>query len=132
MTATDCIVIKIRLPIPASALSPNARRLWHKKCGPVRDARLVAKLLAIDAMNRMKLWIPPKWKHAETSTVFYFPTNRRRDEDNYSAIMKHSRDGFADAGVVVNDSGFTHKRPVLLVDKIDPRVEVEIREVPAS
>lgn len=118
--------ITITLPIPAAALSPNARRLWHQKCGPVRDARLAAKLLAIDAMNRMKMWVAPKWEWAEVQATFYYPTNRRRDSDNSAACLKSSLDGIADAGIVENDSGFIHHPPVLLVDKVNPRVELTI------
>jgi hypothetical protein len=118
--------IAITVPIPSAALSPNARRLWHQKCGPVRDARLHAKLLAIDCMNRLKMWTPPRWERAEVQATFYYPTKRRRDADNSASCLKPTLDGFADAGIVANDSGFTHKPVVLLVDKENPRVEITI------
>lgn len=122
-------MLTILLPIPASAMSPNARRLWHQKCGPVREARQFARLAAIDAMNRQQIWTPPRWERAETHTRFYFPTNRRRDDDNCMSTLKPVWDGFADAGIVKNDSGFTHHPPTIEVDKIDPRVEVDVCEI---
>lgn len=121
--------LTITLPIPFQVQSPNrGGGHWSKKSGPIATSRLLAKLEAINAMNRMKVWEPPRWKEAETVAVFYYETKRRRDRDNSGASLKAYWDGIADAEIVQNDAGFIHHPPELLVDKDKPRVVLTIRE----
>ncbi len=95
--------ITIKLPLPDKSLSPNARVHWSKKQKGVE--RLFAKLTA---MNAMYPYDGPKWKRASVQCVFTFKDRRSRDKDNYLAMMKSDFDGFADAEIITNDSGFTY------------------------
>ena len=58
----------------------------------------------MDAMRKQG-W-PENVERAEMWITFVDPTPRRRDRDNHQAMCKSYCDGFADAGVIVNDSGF--------------------------
>lgn len=117
--------MKFTLPIPHKSLSPNARVHWATKAKHTRTFRRLAYATAI-----MSLWgtIKTKWPAATIQMTFFWPTNRRRDKDNADASMKAARDGFADAGIVVNDCAFVTLPSVFAVDKNNPRVEVEILE----
>lgn len=126
----------IKLPLPSRTLSPNASRQIHfgTKGRAVKKARMDAGLAAIDMMNRLfpgqrTKWIP--WNKATALCRFYFKTNRGQDGDNALGSCKAYFDGLADAGVVVNDKVIQHLAPEIHFDKNDPRVEIEILEVPA-
>ncbi len=121
--------LTITLPIPVRALTPNGRPNPWQKSSLVGVARQHARLEALNVMNRLGWRESPKWKRAKVAAVFYFATKRRRDKDNFSSAMKFYNDGFADAGIVENDSGFTHDPPVLLTDALRPRVEITITEI---
>ncbi len=69
---------------------------------------------------------------AEVTLKYFFPSNARRDPDNYSG--KFIMDGLVSAGILVDDS-FEHVELKLIkggVDKKAPRVEVEITELEVS
>lgn len=64
-------------------------------------------------------------------TITWICKNRRKDKDNIMAGTKFILDGLVAAGVIENDGwkqigDISHK---FKVDKHNPRVEVEIREV---
>lgn len=122
-------MITITLPLPSDALSPNARKHWSRKVGPTKLARELAKLESLNAMNRMGLIASPRWKHAATQIRAWFPTSRNRDADNLLASCKAVFDGMADAGIVINDSGFVHNSPQMAVSKDDPRMEIDVWEI---
>jgi Holliday junction resolvase RusA-like endonuclease len=119
----------IVLPWPANALSPNARPHWRKLHRASADARRDACFAAIDAMNRCH------WQtvdRAKTKITFFHkpdspkkPQYRDRDGDNHLRMLKPTFDGFADARVIVNDSGFRHEPIEFKPDK-NRRVEIEI------
>jgi crossover junction endodeoxyribonuclease RusA len=114
----------ITLPWPAATLSPNARPHWAAKHRATQHARLAAKLFAMDAMRRQG------WKGRVTNaraslTFFHRKDGRRRDGDNHLAMCKAYFDGVADAGVIADDSGFTHSPPKFVPDG-KKRVELVI------
>lgn len=68
---------------------------------------------------------------AEFTYTFYFPDHRRRDVDNLLLTPKFINDGFVEADVIVDDNG---ERLRLMFqpfeyDKLNPRVEIVIREI---
>lgn len=96
--------LKIELPWPAQLLSPNGRPHWAKLAKAKADHRGWAWAAATSAI-RSQGW-PKRVEAAEIVTRFIDPAKRRRDRDNHQAMCKAYLDGFADAGVIVNDAGF--------------------------
>lgn len=114
--------------LPPKALHPNARsRTYHKKAKATKAYRALVK---IDAQAALRCDRPMLVK-ATARAVFYFAKPALRDEDNAQASLKAAWDALADAGLLANDRGLTHERPVFNVDRIRPRVELTIRELPA-
>lgn len=109
------------LPIPNKILSPNARPHWAAKAKAVKAHRRDAWLLACGSIFHNSIW-----EKATIRYTFYWPTKAKRDDDNAVAMCKAYRDGIADAGVVVNDSAFSTLPPVMLHDKKNPRLEIQI------
>jgi len=109
------------LPIPNKILSPNARPHWAAKSKAVKAHRFDAKWLALKRTDKDACW-----EKATIRYTFYWPTKAKRDDDNAVAMCKAYRDGIADAGVVVNDSAFSTLPPVMLHDKKNPRLEIQI------
>ncbi|WP_069649655.1 RusA family crossover junction endodeoxyribonuclease [Caloranaerobacter ferrireducens] len=63
--------------------------------------------------------------------ITWYCKDRRKDKDNIAAGLKFILDGLVKAGVIENDgwkqiNDFTHR---FKVDKKNPRIEVEIKEV---
>lgn len=115
--------MKITLPMPPKALSPNARVHWRTKAKATKAYRNAAKWTASEDR-------PAKpWLQASAQATFYCKINRRRDGDNYLASLKSAFDGLRDAGVILDDSGITHLPVRFEVDKANPRVEIQIEEV---
>jgi Holliday junction resolvase RusA-like endonuclease len=115
--------IHLVLPLPPKGCSPNDRPAhWSQQRRVMREYKHQVEMEArrIPASQR------PGWERAETRAVFYFATNRRRDEDNAAASLKAAWDGIAAAGIVANDAGLTHRRPELRVDPERPRVELTL------
>lgn len=115
--------IKIVLPLPFKELSPNARCHWAAKAKSVKNYRLIA-------WGQSKLELPKRhkpWMEAEAQATFYHKSSRKRDRDNALASLKSAFDGIADAKVIRDDSGLTHKPVVFAVDKSNPRVVIVIR-----
>lgn len=64
-------------------------------------------------------------------TITWFRKDRRTDKDNIMAGQKFVLDGLKEAGVIGND-GWKHIGRIshdFTVDKLNPRVEVELTEV---
>lgn len=75
-------------------------------------------------------WLAKKLPQYEriTLVITWYEPDRRRDPDNIMAGQKFILDALVHAGVIPNDSqryvrGITHR---FRVDRINPRVEVEI------
>jgi len=125
------VIVTIVLPLPAPALSPNARVHWAKKAKATKAYRNHAWSEAKTATWDGSTYRPPRWERAEVRATFYFPDRRRRDRDNMLASLKSAFDGIADAGIVVNDSGLIPAPPEVRVDKTGiPRVIITIRPLP--
>lgn len=115
--------LKVELPWPASCLSPNARSHWRKIADAKSAARMLAKFVALDAINRAG-W-PKHVTDAKTQITFIAKDSRKRDGDNHLSMCKAYLDGLADAGVIANDCGFTHA-PVKFVKGSKRGVVIEV------
>lgn len=122
--------IRLTLPLPAKPLHPNARVHWRPKADAVRAAREFAKVRALEAVRGngevRPLPQPPRWRTANAQVTFYAPDRRRRDRDGVLTSLKAAFDGIADAGVIVDDSGFIHHPVLMEYDPNNPRVEIRI------
>jgi crossover junction endodeoxyribonuclease RusA len=112
------------LPLPNKGLSPNARLHWRRKSRLTVNARKLARLLTLAALNPGGS-LPVFRGYA---MAFYYPDRRKRDDDNSEAGCKAYRDGIADA-LGVDDASL---RKVQLsrfeVDRLNPRLEITLLE----
>lgn len=120
--------VTITLPLPPSELSPNAsnRMHWRKKSRAVRTYRRDALLITLSWCGSFQ-----GWPAAVAQATFFFATRRRRDADNFAAMLKPAFDGIVAAGLICNDSfeHLTHEKPVFDFDPKNPRVEIRLRRV---
>jgi crossover junction endodeoxyribonuclease RusA len=123
--------VRLTMPLPAAALSPNARVHWARKARVVKHQRQVAWVLAVKAMREAGIRAP-FWERAEAEVTFYWPTRHKRDRDNAAARLKSYVDGIADAGVLADDAGLVHLPVRMEYDKANPRVEIIIRALEAA
>lgn len=113
--------ILVTLPLPPKELSPNARVHWARKARAAKEYRLMAEIYTRGVIGHKD---PPRWERATVQATFYLRRRRNLDGDNALAWMKAGIDGLADAGVVANDSGFTHLPVRVEIDRDRPRVEL--------
>lgn len=119
------IRIGVTLSLPPKELSPNARVHYMAKARAAKAYRSLAWAAACEQIGRHDA---PQWEVATEQAIFYFKSNRRRDRDNLLASLKPAFDGLADAGVIADDSGFTHLPVIIKKDTSRPRVEIAIWE----
>lgn len=100
-------VIKITAPIDAR-LHAHAKGSWRAKAQATRQARQLAKLLALEASNRK---IAGK---AIVDYLFFVPDKRRRDAANLIQSCKPYCDGVVDSGLIQGDHW-----EVLAIGKVD-------------
>lgn len=112
--------MRVTLPLPPACLSPNARAHWRTKHKAARAYRALACAMT------PKKGLAERWMRAQVQLTFYHAFRRERDADNALASMKAGIDGITDAGVVINDSGFSYLPVRFELDTRNPRVEVEI------
>jgi len=117
--------LAIELPLPPKELSPNARTYFIKKNKFTQQYRCIAKVAANYAKGRGF----KAWRKAETEIQWFTKTKKQPDPDNALATLKAGFDGIADAGIVTNDRGLSHRPIVFFVDKENPRVCITIREL---
>lgn len=122
--------ITIVLPIPNRVLSPNcmiaSQRGRFMKATAAKKCRRLAQL----AVEEEQLETLP-WNFIEIKPVFYFQINRKRDRNNYMAMLKSTIDGIVDAGLILDDNS-EHIRetwPEMLIDENNPRVEILIERL---
>lgn len=124
---TEPSVITVVLPLPPKELSPNhtvgSRGGRLGKANKTRAYRQTACYVAMEAQGHRR---PFNWPAATVQAWFFFKDKRRRDKDNANGSLKAARDGLADAGVVVNDVGFTELPPIFGVDRLNQRVELVV------
>jgi crossover junction endodeoxyribonuclease RusA len=114
----------VTLPLPPRSLSPNSRSHWRVKASAASAYRVMAEVAARTAGPL------PCWGGLTMEPVFYWPDGRRRDDDNASASLKNARDGFADAGLVSDDSVIRAMPAAFEVDRERPRVEIILSPIP--
>jgi len=118
-------IATIEVSLPPKPLSPNARPHWATKHKATRNYKAtvagVVRVLHPELVDR-------RWKHATVRYRFFFPLGRKRDDDNYIAMMKPARDALEQVGVVENDAGITLLPVEMGSDKKNPRVEIVIEE----
>ena len=118
--------ITITIPLPPRETMVNARHAhWGKRARHTRKQRGDAALAALCAMNAAGIK-PPQWDAAVIHTTFYFRDHRHQDPDSLLGWLKASRDALQDVGIIRNDKRLIPMPPVVRIDKLDPRVELEI------
>ena len=100
-------MITIELPWPDKRLSPNARVHWREKAEATAIARQIGKINALTSPTAPSNFM--LFRDQNITYKFYPPTKRKRDDDNFKAMMKPYRDGVADA-YNIDDSRF-HTQP---------------------
>ena len=115
----------VTLPIPSPKLSRNYTPVSKQGVGMVRNLIKRHKLLAIEAINELKISGTP-WQKVQTQETYYFKTNRRRDIRNAEALCKAYYDGFVEAGLMADDNHqiLPHAPTRIEVDKDNPRLEI--------
>ena len=102
--------MRVNLPWPPSALSPNARKVWAK-INAAKAYRLECRVRALEAnidTAYIKAALAAKTHALHVFIDFYPPDRRSRDDDNLVAAFKSGRDGVADA-LGIDDKHFvTH------------------------
>lgn len=110
---------------PPPSLNAMQRMHWAQRM-EITDTW--AEEIAVAAKEAGK----PQFKRAEVRLRLYYRTHRRRDADNaIGGPAKVILDGLRDAGVIPDDDTNTIRllEPVIGVDKANPRVEIELREL---
>lgn len=100
-------MITITAPID-KRLHAHAKGSWRAKAQATKQARQLAKLLALDASNRK---IAGK---AIVDYLFFVPDKRRRDAANMVQAVKPIIDGVVDSGLISGDHW-----EVLAIGKVD-------------
>jgi len=97
--------VRIALPWPDRALSPNGRSHWAIKARAVKSARNTARVLTMEALRLRK----PGWDRVLLHWEFHPKTRNGVDSDNAESSVKAYRDGIADA-LGIDDSKFEATR----------------------
>ena len=119
--------IRIILNLPVRVLSPNCTIAtvggrFAKASATKRYRKVAREAIEAECIETMP------WPVVTVCAVFYFATNRRRDQDNAMGSLKAAYDGIVDSGLVVDDDYEHMKRgvPEFFIDKKSPRVELTI------
>ena len=119
---------KIILPWPDRDLSPNARLHWAP------EAKAAAQALH-DGYWSTKEQAPfgiidwTTWKTILAQYTFNPPDRRRRDQDNYAAMMKSYQDGVCQA-LGIDDYIFVMDKPIWLHPIKYGQVILTLEELP--
>lgn len=119
--------VTIILPLPAKVLQPNCTIGTiggrFMKAAAIKRYRQLAK----EAIEAECIETRP-WREVSVQAMFFFGTNRRRDQDNAMGSLKAAYDGIVDAGLVIDDDYEHMKRkpPIFQIDHNFPRVELTI------
>lgn len=106
-------------------LSPNARMSWQAKRKYTQAARMEAKLVALEQINRVRDWKPFKSVRV-WPTIYVVSARNRMDDDNALSCLKPYFDGLEEAGIVANDRHMKRMTPDFKVDAARPRIELRI------
>ena len=122
--------LKIWLGLPPRELSPNARVHWAAKARAVKayrqEAYLEAKLRMVVAYAKENGARDFPWPGARLRAEFHFLTKRKRDTHNFAASLKPALDGFADAGIVKDDTTIYIVGVRIVAGAPKPGVEIEL------
>jgi len=120
----------IQLPFPSSKLHAHAKGHWRGKAEATKEARTLAKLTCVNALNRKdarKIEGP-----VSVLYEFYVPDLRQRDEANLIQACKPYIDGIVDAGLCEGDNW--QRMNIIgvstMIDRDNPRVELHFSERP--
>ena len=95
-------------PWPPKELSPNARVHWAKLARVKREYKEACGWVVLEARSlsrRLGLLVTPRLKPLVTAQVTFVVTDsRRRDADNYMAMLKPMWDALVELKVLVDDS----------------------------
>ena len=114
--------LRIILPWPPSALSPNGRTHWRTHAKAKKSYRQACALQAL-AQGVTAGCMPVG--RVRVSMTFVPPDKRRRDLDNLIAAMKSGLDGLSDA-LGVDDHKFALAAELLTDGTIGGFVRVEV------
>ena len=114
--------IKIKLPIPSSHLSPNARVHWAVKAKKTKAHKTLA-LVEIAKIMRLD-----GFKAESYQLHFVFPDNRRRDFDNFTGRCKAYLDGISEA-INQDDSEWNMAAPSKEVVKGESFVVITLNQI---
>ena len=130
--------MNINIPmLPPKELSPNynpKRPHWAVKRRAAEEfkdtACMVAKIELLWYKANGGAWQPiPR---ATIQPIFYVSSHRKRDPDNWLAMLKPAIDGLVDTGLLIDDDS-EHVElltPVFVVDKARaPMTVLEVREI---
>ena len=112
----------LTLPLPSAGLSPNARVHWRTRHKLTRKHKDMANIVMRANIGE------PRPVYTGYLLAFYWPTARRRDDDNASARCKAYRDGIAMALGVDDSSLCQMGAPAMAVDRTRPRLEITLIE----
>ena len=96
-------MIEVTLPWPPRELSPNARVHWTAKAEASQTAKAQGCYLTMDTMEDTFKCQPHYLNEYHASYVFHPPDKRKRDIDNFLAMMKNYQDGVC-AALGIDDS----------------------------
>ena len=116
--------MRIELPFPGKALSPNWRGYWAQRWRAAQELKQAAYLLA------KANGTPPECRRAIVQLIYVVPSSRIRDPDNFLIMAKPAIDGLVAAGVFPDDSSqFIRYCPVLfrVTRKESPKLIIEVR-----
>ena len=94
-------MIEVTLPWPPRELSPNARVHWTAKAEASQTAKAQGCYLTME--NIMNVLFDTGVDAYQASYVFHPPDKRKRDIDNFLAMMKNYQDGVC-AALGIDDS----------------------------
>ncbi len=122
--------MRVVLPWPPRALSPNSRSHWAQRSRQAKAYRWACMLQGKKAINQEGWNLSALREHVAAGghlhlfLDFHPPNGRRRDDDNVIASFKSGRDGLADA-LGIDDCHFrTH--PFLHRDEVVLDGEVRV------
>ena len=102
-------MLEVTLPWPPRELSPNARNHWTAKAEASQTAKAQGCYLTMEIFNS-PYGYPCSWAKKGTGNmifqatyVFHPPDKRKRDIDNFLAMMKNYQDGVC-AALGIDDS----------------------------
>lgn len=130
------LTIEVGLPHPC--LNPNKSKSTHwAKLGAERKKLRDAVYNTIRFLNPQ--FVDARWESATIRYDFYHECVRKRDDDNFRAMMKSARDAFGPphntgrgrvrpgASVVIDDNVIDDTQPVgFYIDEGNPRVRITL------